>query len=210
MNLFLRIRGCPRSQNRDLGAPIFGTKPSGHRPTVGLHRSLFLRVTGMPTECGQFTTLGAVLNEFGIVHRVSGEEVQEALGTSGHFFSSRERRFWTPGSNGAGKSSLMRILSTLTLPTEGQVLWNQVDIVRYPNKLREVLGYLPQDFGVYPNLTSVEFLEYIAAAKGLGRKESIQRINDLLLLLNLDGVKDRPLLFFWWNETAGRHCTGTS
>src|SRR5262249_50431930 len=60
------------------------------------------------------------------------------------------------GPNGAGKSTLMRILATVTRPTEGHVTWNGEDIVRRPDPLRETLGYLPQDFGVYPNLTAQE------------------------------------------------------
>src|SRR5207302_2909753 len=71
------------------------------------------------------------------------------------------------GPNGAGKSTLMRILATVTRPTEGRVMWDGEDIARSPDRLREVLGYLPQDFGVYPNLTPLEFLEYLAAARGL-------------------------------------------
>ena len=71
------------------------------------------------------------------------------------------------GPNGAGKSTLMRILATITKPTEGRVTWNGVDIARSPDGLRGVLGYLPQDFGVYPNLNAVEFLEYMAAVKGI-------------------------------------------
>ena len=63
------------------------------------------------------------------------------------------------GPNGAGKSTLMRILATITQPSSGRVLWNDTDIAREPNVLRAVLGYLPQDFGVYPNLNAIEFLE---------------------------------------------------
>jgi ABC-type multidrug transport system ATPase subunit len=70
------------------------------------------------------------------------------------------------GPNGAGKSTLMSILATVTNPTEGKVTWNGIDIRKSPDELRPVLGYLPQDFGVYPNLTAVEFLEYLAAIKG--------------------------------------------
>ncbi len=71
------------------------------------------------------------------------------------------------GPNGAGKSTLMRILATVTRPSQGRVTWNGIDIVAKPNPLRAELGYLPQDFGVYPNLNAQEFLEYIAAAKGI-------------------------------------------
>jgi ABC-2 type transport system ATP-binding protein len=56
------------------------------------------------------------------------------------------------GPNGAGKSTLMRMLATITKPTEGTILWNGRDVVKDPEALRSVLGYLPQDFGVYPNL----------------------------------------------------------
>ena len=53
--------------------------------------------------------------------------------------------------NGAGKSTLMRILATISKPTEGKVLWNGADVARNPDRLRAVIGYLPQDFRVYPN-----------------------------------------------------------
>jgi ABC-2 type transport system ATP-binding protein len=97
------------------------------------------------------------------------------------------------GPNGAGKSTLMRILATITKPTEGKVTWNGFDIIKYPNKVRAVLGYLPQDFGIYPNLNAIEFLEYIAAIKGLGGKEARKRIDDLLQVLNLTDIKKQPL-----------------
>src|SRR5512134_3489375 len=71
------------------------------------------------------------------------------------------------GPNGAGKSTLMRMLATITQPTEGTVKWNETDIVKSPDTLRAVLGYLPQGFGIYPNLTGVEFLGYMAAIKGM-------------------------------------------
>lgn len=97
------------------------------------------------------------------------------------------------GRNGAGKSTLMRILATITRASEGQVLWNGVDIARRPNVLRAVLGYLPQDFGVYPNLNAVEFLEYMAAMKGLDGREARRRIDALLALTNLTSAARRPL-----------------
>jgi ABC-2 type transport system ATP-binding protein len=97
------------------------------------------------------------------------------------------------GPNGAGKSTLMRILATITQPTEGRALWDGMDIVRSPDGLRAELGYLPQDFGVYPNLNAVEFLEYMAAVKGLDRAAAARRIEELLVLVNLTEARKRPL-----------------
>jgi ABC-2 type transport system ATP-binding protein len=97
------------------------------------------------------------------------------------------------GPNGAGKSTLMRILATVTDKTGGAVTWNGVDIAKHPDNLRQVLGYLPQDFGVYPNLNALEFLEYMAAIKGLDRKSAKRRIDELLQLVNLVDSARRPL-----------------
>ncbi|RPI34357.1 MAG: ABC transporter ATP-binding protein [Chloroflexota bacterium] len=97
------------------------------------------------------------------------------------------------GPNGAGKSTLMRMLATITQPTEGTIKWNGADIVRSPNTLRTVLGYLPQDFGVYPNLTGLEFLEYMAAIKGMDAKSARRRIDELLTVVNLVNAARRPL-----------------
>lgn len=97
------------------------------------------------------------------------------------------------GPNGAGKSSLMRIAATLTRPTAGQLLFDGQDAVRRPEPLRAALGYLPQDFGVYPNLTAREFLAYLAAAKGVPAARARTRIGELLELLNLTEAGKRPL-----------------
>lgn len=97
------------------------------------------------------------------------------------------------GPNGAGKSTLMRILATITQPSSGRVLWNDTEIARRPDVLREVLGYLPQDFGVYPHLNAIEFLEYLAAVKGVSACAARARIRELLELVNLAGAANRPL-----------------
>lgn len=97
------------------------------------------------------------------------------------------------GPNGAGKSTLMRILATITRPSEGQVTWDGQDVHRAPDALRQVLGYLPQDFGVYPNLNALEFLAYIAAVKGLDGPAASRRIDELLQVVNLVDARKRPL-----------------
>jgi ABC-type multidrug transport system ATPase subunit len=97
------------------------------------------------------------------------------------------------GPNGAGKSTLMRILATITEKTEGIITWNGMDTAKHPDELRQLLGYLPQDFGVYPNLNAREFLEYMAAVKGLDAASAKRRIEELLELVNLVDVAKRPL-----------------
>lgn len=97
------------------------------------------------------------------------------------------------GPNGAGKSSLMRILATVTRPTEGRVSWDGTDIVADPDALRRVLGYLPQDFGVYPHLTAREFLSYLAAVKGIAARPARKRIDELLEAVQLTEAGTRKL-----------------
>ena len=97
------------------------------------------------------------------------------------------------GPNGAGKSTFMRMLATITKPTDGTITWNGTDAVKSPDTLRDVLGYLPQDFGVYPNLSAIEFLEYMAAIKGLDANSAKKRIDELLQLTNLVEAAKRPL-----------------
>jgi ABC-type multidrug transport system ATPase subunit len=97
------------------------------------------------------------------------------------------------GPNGAGKSTLMRIIATITKPTHGTVRWNGADIAQQPDEIRAVLGYLPQDFGVYPNLNADEFLRYMAAIKGVNPGAAKERIEDLLAFVNLIEARKRPL-----------------
>lgn len=97
------------------------------------------------------------------------------------------------GPNGAGKSTLMRMLATVTKPSSGTIQLDGADVVASPDKLRRILGYLPQDFGIYPHLSASEFLEYIGALKGIPRRPLRARISDLLELLNLSHAASRPL-----------------
>ncbi|MES2064240.1 MAG: ABC transporter ATP-binding protein [Bacteroidota bacterium] len=97
------------------------------------------------------------------------------------------------GPNGAGKSTLMKIIATISKPTRGTVFLDGEDIVANPDRIRNVLGYLPQDFGVYPNLNAYEFLTYIAALKGLGGNDLRKRIDLLLEGVNLTADAKRPI-----------------
>ncbi len=94
------------------------------------------------------------------------------------------------GPNGAGKTTLMQMIATITKPTAGRIVFRGVDIARDPNALRRTLGYLPQDFGVYDNLTAIEFLSYFAALKGV---KSRARVGEMLELVNLHTVATRTI-----------------
>jgi len=92
------------------------------------------------------------------------------------------------GPNGAGKTTLMQMIATITRPTAGRIVFRGEDLSRNPDAIRRTLGYLPQDFGVYDNLTALEFLGYIAALKGVRDRA---RIMAMLELVNLHHVANR-------------------
>ena len=97
------------------------------------------------------------------------------------------------GPNGAGKTTLLSILATVTKPTAGTFSWQGRDAVRDPFAVRRILGFLPQDFGVYDRLTAREFLVYLGRLKGLSGASLKGRVGDLLTLVNLHGAADRRL-----------------
>ena len=74
------------------------------------------------------------------------------------------------GPNGAGKSSLMRCIATLQIPTQGSIRFGDVDVLADPDALRRTLGYLPQDFGVYPRVSALDMLDHLAVLKGLANR----------------------------------------
>ncbi len=113
------------------------------------------------------------------VNRVSMNLTQGVVGLIGH--------------NGAGKTTLMQMIATLTRPTSGQILFQGQDIVKRPEQIRARLGFLPQDFGVYPNLSALEFMQYFAALKGV---RDPARIRHLLELVNLQDHAKRPAASF--------------
>ena len=101
------------------------------------------------------------------------------------------------GPNGAGKSTLMRCLATLQQPTAGQVRFRDIDVLGQPAALRATLGYLPQDFGVYPRVSAQDMLEHLAVLKGVaGRGERRDTVDALLRQVNLWDVRKRPIAGF--------------
>jgi ABC-2 type transport system ATP-binding protein len=97
------------------------------------------------------------------------------------------------GPNGAGKTSLMRMIATLLKPSEGTIRWNGQDIRTHGQALRQVLGYLPQDFGIYPEFTGRQFLRYLAAMKGLPSELLNQRVDQVIEMVNLEQAADHKL-----------------
>lgn len=86
------------------------------------------------------------------------------------------------GHNGAGKTTLMQMIATLTRPTGGRILFDGADVAARPETIRRRLGYLPQDFGVYRNVTALEFMQYFAALKGVRDPARIRRLLELVNL----------------------------
>ena len=101
------------------------------------------------------------------------------------------------GPNGAGKSTLMRCIATLQRPTSGTITFDGLDVVASPDALRRQLGYLPQDFGVYPRVTALEMLDHLAVLKGLvDRRQRKEAVEALLHQTNLWDVRKRTLAGF--------------
>lgn len=100
------------------------------------------------------------------------------------------------GANGAGKTTLMRMACGVLRPTSGEVLFDGMPIERMGGDYRALLGYLPQDFGYYPEFTALDFMEYMAALKGLGRREAKDRSLELLSAVGLAGEERRRIRTF--------------
>ena len=94
------------------------------------------------------------------------------------------------GPNGAGKTTLIRILAALLTPTSGQVWFDHEEVSQQPALIQRKVGYMPDFFGVYPDLTSVEYLEFFAGIHGIPRKKQAGTINDLLELVDLTTKRD--------------------
>ena len=101
------------------------------------------------------------------------------------------------GPNGAGKSTLMRTIATLQAPTSGHIRFGDIDVLRNPEELRKTLGYLPQDFGVYPRVSAYDMLDHMAVLKGVaGAKERKETVENLLNQVNLWSVRKKAIAGF--------------
>jgi ABC-2 type transport system ATP-binding protein len=101
------------------------------------------------------------------------------------------------GPNGAGKSTLMRTIASLQAPTSGQVRFEDIDVIAEPEKLRRTLGYLPQDFGVYPRVTAAAMLDHMAILKGVtNARDRKQTVEALLAQVNLWNVRNKAIAGF--------------
>jgi ABC-2 type transport system ATP-binding protein len=101
------------------------------------------------------------------------------------------------GPNGAGKSSLMRTIATLQSPTSGEIQFDDIDVIRQPDQLRRTLGYLPQDFGVYPRVSAYDMLDHMAVLKGISNgKDRKETVETLLNQVNLWSVRKKAIAGF--------------
>lgn len=98
--------------------------------------------------------------------------------------------------NGAGKTTLIKMLTTLIFPTKGEILWNGDDIVGLDASYRDIIGYLPQDFGYYRNHSPREFLLYMSALKCIARDKAERKTDELIDLVGLSDVRDKKMKKF--------------
>ncbi len=98
------------------------------------------------------------------------------------------------GANGAGKTTLMRIIAGIMAPSSGEILYDGIPIRELKESYRDVFGYLPQEFGFYPEFTVKDYLEYVAVLKGLTPKDSKRRIHELLEQMTLSHVRNKKII----------------
>lgn len=123
-----------------------------------------------------------VTKRYGKVEAVSGVSCTMGKGVYGLL-----------GVNGAGKTTLMRMLCTIIQPSEGQILWNGEDIWKMGADYREILGYLPQDFGYYPDLSVYDYLMYISSIKGLKMTFAKKKVKQLLHQVGMEKFDKRKM-----------------
>ena len=128
-----------------------------------------------------------------VIQNLSKKYNKEKFGLRDYSLTIQKGILGLLGPNGAGKSTLMKIIATISKPTSGILTLDGHDLIHDPNYIRKMLGYLPQDFGVYANLNAYEFLTYIAAMKGVGGPNLKSRIDMLLEGVNLIEAAKLPI-----------------
>ncbi|EHR1328857.1 MAG: ATP-binding cassette domain-containing protein [Clostridium perfringens] len=98
--------------------------------------------------------------------------------------------------NGAGKTTLIKLLTTLNFPTSGEILYKGTDIVSLDGEYRDIIGYLPQDFGYYRNYTPRKFLLYLAALKGIKKEDAVEKVKEVLKVVSLENVENKKMKGF--------------
>ena len=111
-------------------------------------------------------------------------------------FTLRKGIYGLLGENGAGKSTLMRMLATVDFPTKGRICYDKRDIFAMDETYRSLIGYMPQDYNVYPGFTATDFLEYMGALKGIPEKKLRDRISEVLEFVNLSDAADKKVKTF--------------
>ena len=130
-----------------------------------------------------------VSKEFKGVHAVSDVSVSMRKGVYGLL-----------GVNGAGKTTLMRMLCTLIRPTSGEITWEGKNILEMGAAYRDVLGYLPQDFGYYPELSISDYMMYIASIKGIRPMAARKRTKQLLGQVGMAKYEKRKIMWLYNNR----------
>lgn len=98
--------------------------------------------------------------------------------------------------NGAGKTTLIKMLTTLIFPSKGEIIYDGTDVITLDYEYRNILGYLPQEFGYYKNYTPTKFLMYLAALKGIEKNKVEEKVKELLKLVALENVSNKKMKEF--------------
>ena len=132
--------------------------------------------------------------ELQIEHLYKSYRAKEALQDVS--FTLHQGTYGLLGENGAGKSTLMRMMATVDFPTKGTIKYDGTDIFLMDEKYRDLIGYMPQNYSVYPGFTAREFLEYMGTLKGISKEKLKPRILEVLEFVNLSDVADKKVKTF--------------